>query len=145
MHQNLPQATASMVKKHLKSRTKNFRLNNQASGSSRPVLVEPSSRDKRPSLNDIQGGSKNQRRPTAQPLDQRSAKWKEEQEEIARHRAHMFRKELFRTEEHDEDVRNTNVFRRYVLTQRLPFKEWRFIPETAASTKKGMYIVPRCI
>ena len=118
VHQNLLQATASMVKGILKVEQKLPSEQSSVRFLSPEFWVEPSSRDKHPSQKETSKEEvKNQRRPNAQPLDQRSAKWKEEQEEIARHQAYMLRKELFRIEEHDEDVQNTNVFTRHVPTK----------------------------
>ena len=62
--------------------------------------------------------------------------WKEEQEEIARHEAYMFRKELFRT----KDVHNTNVFRRYVPTK-ATLQGVAIHSRDGRVYQKGMYIV----
>ena len=63
---------------------------------SRPSLDRAKFRDKRPSLNVIQGGSPNERSPLAPTYDQRSRKCNEEQAECARHKARKLHKELFK-------------------------------------------------
>ena len=77
-------------------------------------LERTTSRDKKPSLNMIQTGSKMRETPNFLPHDQRSTEVVEEREEYARHQAYEWHKALFKTTGKNKDFHEKSFFRSYV-------------------------------
>ena len=93
-------------------------------------------RDKFPSRNVIQTGSRNARHFNAPPYDQRSTEWNEEQEEFARHKNHTsFTRSSPRYKGHYKDVHKTKSFRNHVFAQA---KKPRLARQCRIFTRDGM-------